>query len=56
MSHTPLITAFQRQRQVDVYEFEASLVYVGSSRSSQGYIVRPCLKTKTGQAFINYKS
>lgn len=28
-------------------EFEANLVYVVSSRTSQGYIVRPCFKNKT---------
>ena len=33
---TPLIPALRRQRQVDLYEFLASLVY----------IVRPCLKIK----------
>lgn len=35
---------FRRQRQVDVNEFKGSWVYVCSSRLSQGYIVRSCLK------------
>ena len=30
--HTPLIPALRRQRQVDFYEFKASLVYRVSSR------------------------
>jgi hypothetical protein len=35
---TPLIPALRRQRQVELYEFEASLVYTESSRTAMGYI------------------
>ena len=34
---TPLMPALRRQRQVEPWEFQASLVYVVSSRASQGY-------------------
>jgi hypothetical protein len=37
----PLIPALKRQRQVNLCEFEASLVYRESSRT--GYIKEPCL-------------
>ena len=40
---TLLIPALRRQRQVDVYEYEASLVYL-EFQVSQSYMVRPCLK------------
>jgi hypothetical protein len=33
--HTPLIPALQRQRQVDLCDFEANLVYSISSRTSR---------------------
>ena len=33
--HTPLVPAFGRQRQVDLCEFKASLVYRVSSRTSR---------------------
>jgi hypothetical protein len=33
--HTPLIPALGRQRQVDLREFEANLVYRASSRATQ---------------------
>jgi hypothetical protein len=41
-----LITGFQRQRQEDLCEFEATLVYGASSRTygAQGYIRRSCLE------------
>jgi hypothetical protein len=32
--YTPLIPAFRRQRQIDLCEFQASLVYIVSSRQS----------------------
>jgi hypothetical protein len=31
----PLITALKKQRQVDLYEFKASLVYIVSSRTAR---------------------
>jgi hypothetical protein len=40
----PLIPALKRQRQVDLWEFKASLVYIVSY--NQGYIEKPCLKKK----------
>ena len=33
MEHTPLIPALKRQRQADLCEFEARLVYRGNSRT-----------------------
>lgn len=42
----PLIPAFEMQREADLSEFEASLVYMASPRA---YIMRPCLKTKTNE-------
>lgn len=43
--YTPLILALGRQKQVDLYEFMASLVYIHSKlQDSQDYIDRPCLK------------
>jgi hypothetical protein len=41
---TPLMPAVRKQRQGDLCEFEALLVYRVSSRTSQSYIVRLCLK------------
>ncbi len=48
---TPLILALRRQRQVDLSEFEASLVYRVSSRTeSQGCTEKLCLeKQKRGK-------
>jgi hypothetical protein len=40
----PLIPALERQRQVDLYEFKASLVYRAKFRDSQGYTERFCLE------------
>ena len=41
-----LISALWRQRQPDLYEFKASLVYIESSKENPGYkIKRPCVKT-----------
>ena len=40
----PLIPAPGRQRQAELCEFEASLVYRGSSQDSQSYTEKPCLK------------
>jgi hypothetical protein len=43
----PLILALRRQRQLDLYEFKASLIYRVSSRASRGHIVKSCLETHT---------
>lgn len=40
------IPAFGRQKQADIYEFEASLVYQVSSRIAKAcYTEKPCLKS-----------
>ena len=45
--HTPLIPALRRQRQADLCEFEASLVYRASSRTGSKATQRnPILKKK----------
>ena len=45
---TPLIPALEKQRQVDLYNFEASLVYRVSSRTARMISQRnPVLKNKT---------
>jgi hypothetical protein len=41
----PLISAFGRQKQEDLCEFEASLVYIGVPRQA---IERPCLQNNQG--------
>ena len=53
----PLIPEFRRQRQVDLCEFEASLVYKASSRTAKAVSEKPCLKqNKTGgQSYIVLK-
>jgi hypothetical protein len=43
----PLIPALGRQRQVDFYEFEASLVYISESQNRQSYTLRPWLGKQT---------
>jgi hypothetical protein len=44
--HTPLIPALGRQKQAGLFEFEASLVYRGSSRTARATQRKPCLKGK----------
>jgi hypothetical protein len=45
MAHTTLTPAPGRQRQVELWEFESSLVYtVSVDKASQNYILRPCLE------------
>ena len=39
----PLIPALRRQRQVDLCEFKASLVYKGEFQDKQGYNEKFCL-------------
>ena len=46
---TPLIPALGRQRQVDLYEFEASLVY-RVIPNSQCYTEKPCLRKQRNRA------
>jgi hypothetical protein len=41
--HTTSITAFVKQIEVNLCEFEASLVYRVYSQDSQVYTERPCL-------------
>jgi hypothetical protein len=45
----PLIPALGRQRQVDLDEFEASLVYRMSSRTARATQRKPCLKKPKGK-------
>ena len=40
----PLIPALRRQRQADLCEFKASLVYRDSSRTVRAVTERPCLQ------------
>ena len=35
LHHTPFIPALRRQKQVDLCEFEASLVYIASSQTAR---------------------
>ena len=37
---------------LDLSEFEVSLVYIVSSKDSQGYVARPCLKNKNKNAIF----
>lgn len=42
---TPLISALQKQRQADLCEFEARLVYRSESRTTNAsYTEKPCLE------------
>jgi hypothetical protein len=43
--HRPLIPALGRQRQRELCEFKAILVYIVSFRIARSYIEKPCLKT-----------
>ena len=40
-THTPLISALQRQRKVDLCEFQGSLVYKREFQDSQSYTEKP---------------
>ena len=50
--HMSLILAFWKQRQTDLCEFKASLQ--DKSQASEGYIVRPNLKTKQKTNLYHY--
>lgn len=41
-----MIPALRKQRQADLSESEASLVYVVNSRPAKGYTVKLCINTK----------
>lgn len=47
--HTPLVLALEGQRQMNLREFEISLIYVVSSRPTWGYTAEPCLRKQTEQ-------
>jgi hypothetical protein len=47
--HMPLISALGRQRQADISEFEASLVYRVSSRTAKATQRKPCLEKQTNK-------
>ena len=42
----PLISALERKRQADLYEREASLIYIMCTRPTRGAIARHCHRTK----------
>lgn len=42
----PLIPTLKKQKQVDLSEFEARLLYIVSSKTDKDYIGRTCLKNK----------
>lgn len=46
----PLIAAFGRERQEDLLEFEASLLYIVSSRTARDTWRNPVLKNKINQS------
>ena len=50
----PLILAFRRQRQVDLSEFKASLVYKKLQNNQNYYTEKPCNPvTRQGMKVIN---
>ena len=49
MAHTPLIPAPRKQRQADLCELEAILVYRASSRTARATQRNPVLKNETKQ-------
>ena len=57
-AQTNLIPALGRQRQGDLYEFEAFLVYKASSRTARAVrqTERPCLEKQQQQQQKEYKS
>ena len=55
MWHTHLLTALGRQRQADLFKFEASLVYRASSRTARTTIIqRNSVSKKTKQNKLRY--
>jgi hypothetical protein len=51
----PLIPALVRQREVDLCEFEGSLIYRESVRTARGTQRNPVLKTNKQTKLNNYK-
>ena len=49
MQHTPLIPAFRRQRQADLCQLSASLVYILSSRTARAIEQDYILEKKEGR-------
>ena len=45
----PLIPVFRRQRQADLWEFEANLIYRASSRTASDTQKNPVLKKNVGK-------
>jgi len=54
--HTPLIPALRRQRQVELCEFEASLLYKASSRTARATQTDPVLKNQKSKKKIKQRS
>jgi hypothetical protein len=48
-----IILAFRRQRQEDLCEFKASLVYTSKFQDSQSCTVKPCLQTKIAHTSVS---
>jgi hypothetical protein len=48
----PLIPELGRQKQVDLYEFKANLVYTVSSRTARGTQRNPTLKNNNNQRTV----
>jgi hypothetical protein len=46
LEHTHLVPALRRQRQADLCEFEASLVYILNFRPARAIRIRCCHETK----------
>lgn len=51
--YIPLIPAPEKQRQIDLFEFKASLVYKVSSRNSSISTEKPCVKNPQKEANNN---
>lgn len=47
----PLIQVPRSQKQMDLFEFETGLVYIAKFQDTQGYTLRPCLKTNRVMEF-----
>jgi hypothetical protein len=50
------VVVLGRQRQMDLCEFEASLVYIIKFQDSHGYEEKPCLKQTNKQTNTQTKS